>query len=112
VFRDQAKSHSRFLGRSGFSRRAWHHGALDPACAPRRGDDRGAHDAPCRQEYLLLQMPHPGIQAKWDPAPWPYGDAGCYGTCFDVGVPRTVGAPPLVQWAHRPRREHPLFFPR
>lgn len=54
----------------------------------------------------------PGIQAERDPIPRSLGEVECYGACFDVGVPRVVGSPPPVQWAHHRRWVHPLLFPR
>jgi hypothetical protein len=94
----------------------WHHVPLIPAHAPGRGDDHdvencGACGTSYHQEFLLLRMPHPGIQDEQGPVLWPRDDTECYDACSDVGVPHTMGAPPLVQWACRRRWERPLLFP-
>jgi hypothetical protein len=87
---------------------------LIPARAHGCGDDHrvmncDARGMPYREEFLLLQIPCPGIRAECGPILWPRDDTECYDAYSDVGVPRIAGDPPPVRWAHHQRWECPLL---
>jgi hypothetical protein len=60
----------------------WHHVPLIPAHAPGHGDDHdvencGARGTTYHQEFLLLRMPHPGIQDEQGTVLRPRDDTEC-----------------------------------